>query len=574
MRKFLALALVVVMMLALVPTAFAAPTIFNGKPGDYLYFGGYSWMPGPDLDATQKALIGWASTQDIGKFRVSVVDIGDTLLIVGKYADFAKRGDDYVPYIDIPLYLVMKQGAFAFGTGTTKVNDAKISITMTGGNSTSYDVLFSSGQSLGIDSSFKFRFYPQQLGNSAEIIMSYSDSETKALTGGFWNPSTTASSTAYLTKKIQYVDGNTAVTNGNAVTPVLLGDNANRGKAVWDPDTNDVRVHADFTNFKTDSSFFLGAKKIEKQVVLDIKLTLSQPDGTPYPPNTSVYIEPYLESSFKVADGSNVYTFTNSPDSTKPGNFEMEIIWENDREGYLDKNGAATFRFYFNNKVPAEKGPDENEATLGDTHKILARLANQQVAKPRFYIRNAVTGVYTEKTFPILFNNSYNIPANSISIIGGDFSLKVGETKSLNVLYGDANTLDKNVVWYSSDANVASVTTPTVAGAPVTVTAKKVGTTVINARTSVSDKYESYVICTVVPDIPEPPVVSTATYVVVCNALNKRTGPGTSFSKVAPTLKRGDTIEVIEVVGGWAKYEIGGKVLYSSLGDGKYLQLK
>ena len=84
---------------------------------------------------------------------------------------------------------------------------------------------------------------------------------------------------------------------------------------------------------------------------------------------------------------------------------------------------------------------------------------------------------------------------------------------------------------------------------------------------------------TVIPADEELPPVglsveSTTTYVVVCSVVNKRTGPGTSFSKVAPTLKRGDTIEVSEVVGGWAKYKIGEQVYYSSLGDGKYLQVK
>ncbi len=569
MRKFLALALVVVMMLALIPTAFAATTFVGGGSTQFIFGSAGAELSNDGTDGffstTMEQKLGWAPYQNLDGVWVQLVDAKDTLRIDAAYSNLALRGGDYVPYIDIPMYINFDINSFVRATSTNDMT-GKITV-IADGFSQTLAIPFGAGY-LGSSSAsgmnFNLRFYPKQLGNSTDIRIVYEDGDT-TLSTNFWTPVGSSTASTFVSKKIIYIDRNTTTMNGNAIVPSIVGTNANQAKAVWAPATDNVRVFANYGDFVKTKIYNQDDGK--EYILLDVKLQFMQNDGvTPYPGNTPCKVELNPQT---IQNMTRVSKPVGTPSTVKiAGNeYFVETLWENDRPDYLDKNGAITVRFGFGLKT--------NDPTKSDCIDVLKKLADTALAKPRVYLRDAVTGVYTEKYFSILSNYSYYIAPATFQIAGGDFTMKVGETKSLSIVYGDTYTLDKNVAWYSSDANVASVSPATTAyGASVTVTAKKAGVAVINARNTISAVTESFVLCTVVDDTVVAPDATTVPYVVVCNALNKRVGAGTSFGKSAPTLKRGEVVDVIEVVGGWAKYEIGGKTFYSSLGDGKYLQPK
>ena len=97
---------------------------------------------------------------------------------------------------------------------------------------------------------------------------------------------------------------------------------------------------------------------------------------------------------------------------------------------------------------------------------------------------------------------SVDVPVSSVSIAGGDFSLKEGASKQLSATVSPADATDRAVSWSSSDTAVATV------DASGKVTAVKAGTATVTA--TAGGKSASVTVTVTKEDVPVVPVTSVA----------------------------------------------------------------
>ncbi len=184
-----------------------------------------------------------------------------------------------------------------------------------------------------------------------------------------------------------------------------------------------------------------------------------------------------------------------------------------------------------------------------------------------------VSGVMYNFSQTIKFQSVNRTGAYSLSLSETNMTVKVGETKALNAVVGNpfGNMQALPINWSVNNAAIAKLSTVVTSNNyNATVTGVAVGTTYVRA---VIDSIETICNVTVVAADETTVAPSTVDYVVTCRALNVRTGAGTKNSKVGMTY-RGDVLKVIEVKNDWAKIEWQGSTAYACLGSGKYLQAK
>lgn len=206
---------------------------------------------------------------------------------------------------------------------------------------------------------------------------------------------------------------------------------------------------------------------------------------------------------------------------------------------------------------PIAVGAPVNLTTAGYTMPMfwLTELENSTlwIGKKLNFTVN-VNGVVYNFSEIVKFQSVNRVGAYSLALSESNMTIKVGETKALNAVVGNpfGNMQALPINWSVNNAAIAKLST--------VVTSNNYNATVTGVAVgttyirAVIDSIET--ICNVTVVAADTPVVtpSTVDYVVTCRALNVRTGADTKNSKVGMTY-RGDVLKVIEVKNDWAKIE-------------------